>query len=159
MQEPRVVAGGIAVDDRGVVRFVNDFDFKAAGIRRFYTLMNHEVGYVRAWHGHKKEAKWCSVLSGSAIVCAVPLDEFNTNRSYFNTDSWLLKHPFHRFVLSAANPQILHIPAGYANGFKALEPNTMIVHFSDMAIGESDDDDVRFPANALPMDCWEVKNR
>ena len=43
--------GGVAVDDRGEVGFVNDFTF--SGVKRFYTVANHSDGFVRAWHGHR----------------------------------------------------------------------------------------------------------
>ena len=33
---PRLYSGGISVDDRGSLSFVNDFDF--AGIKRFYLV-------------------------------------------------------------------------------------------------------------------------
>ena len=45
--------GGIAVDDRGQLRFVNDFNF--ANVKRFYQVENHRQGFIRAWHGHKKK--------------------------------------------------------------------------------------------------------
>jgi dTDP-4-dehydrorhamnose 3,5-epimerase len=51
---PRVIEGGLSVDDRGAVGFVNDFAFE--GVRRFYTVSNHAAGLVRAWHAHRREA-------------------------------------------------------------------------------------------------------
>jgi dTDP-4-dehydrorhamnose 3,5-epimerase len=69
---PRIIAGEISVDDRGSVSFVNGFDF--AGVVRFYRVSNFSTSVVRAWHGHKKEAKYAYVVSGSAIVAAVRFD-------------------------------------------------------------------------------------
>jgi dTDP-4-dehydrorhamnose 3,5-epimerase len=46
--EPKIINGGIAPDDRGSVRFVNDFDF--AKVKRFYQVENHRAGFIRAWH-------------------------------------------------------------------------------------------------------------
>ena len=51
-----LINGGIAVDDRGQLSFVNDFDFK--DVKRFYMVENHEKGFIRAWHGHKKDVKY-----------------------------------------------------------------------------------------------------
>ena len=51
-EEPQLIAGGLAVDDRGAVGFVNEFDF--AGVQRFYTVKNHRAGMVRAWHAHRR---------------------------------------------------------------------------------------------------------
>ena len=52
--EVRLLEGGLAVDDRGTVSFVNGFDFR--GVKRFYTVTNHRAGFVRAWHAHRHEA-------------------------------------------------------------------------------------------------------
>ena len=54
--------GGLAVDDRGQVSFVNDFHFE--NVKRFYMVSNHKQGFIRAWHGHKNESKYVSVVSG-----------------------------------------------------------------------------------------------
>ena len=55
MSGPVLFSGDVAVDDRGEVSFVNDFDFE--GVKRFYTVKNHRRGFVRAWHAHRREAK------------------------------------------------------------------------------------------------------
>ena len=52
MSEPILIKGGLSVDDRGSVSFVNDFNF--SDVKRFYMIQNHVQGFVRAWHGHKK---------------------------------------------------------------------------------------------------------
>ena len=50
------VEGGLFADDRGFLRFVNNFDFSQ--VKRFYQVENHSAGFIRAWHGHKKEKKF-----------------------------------------------------------------------------------------------------
>jgi len=62
--------GGLAVDDRGHLKFINDFNF--GGVKRFYQVENHQIGIIRAFHGHLKEAKYVYVVKGSIILCAVP---------------------------------------------------------------------------------------
>ena len=47
--EPELIKGGMAVDDRGAVRFVNDFDLSS--VRRMYTVSNHAQGTVRVPDG------------------------------------------------------------------------------------------------------------
>ena len=54
--EPTLIDGGLSVDDRGQVAFANGFDFE--GVKRFYLVSNHRQGFVRAWHAHRREAKW-----------------------------------------------------------------------------------------------------
>ena len=98
--EPLIFKGGLAVDDRGTVSFVNDFNFE--GVKRFYTVENHKQGFVRAWHAHKKEAKYVMVVKGSAVIGAVKIDNWeNTSKD--------LK--VNRFVLSEKSPSVLFIPA------------------------------------------------
>ena len=66
---PYVIEGGLVVDDRGEVGFANGFHFD--GVKRFYTVSNHRAGFVRAWHAHRREAKYITVVQGAAIVAAV----------------------------------------------------------------------------------------
>jgi len=40
--------GAVFSDDRGFLRFVNDFDF--SDVKRFYQVENHKKGFIRAWH-------------------------------------------------------------------------------------------------------------
>lgn len=131
--------GGLATDDRGTVRFVNDFDF--SGVKRFYQVENHTKGFIRAWHGHKKEGKYVFVASGSALVGAVNLKTKKVER----------------FTLSAKKPQVLWIPPNYANGFMNLEDNTKIIFFSTSTLKESLGDDIRFPYDKWNI--WSVEYR
>lgn len=158
MEQPTIVAGGIAIDDRGVVKFCNDFTFP--DVTRFYTLENHQVGYVRAWHGHKMEAKYCTVLKGSALICCVPLTDFDeqidlTTSGYDDTK---VAPEIYRFVLSEHKPEVLRIPGGYANGSMALTDDALIVHFSTFTMEQQHGDDVRFPA-AMFAEAWKVEER
>ena len=144
--EPRLISGGRFVDDRGTLSVVNEFDL--AGVNRFYIVENHRDGFVRAWHGHQREAKYVMVVSGAAIVAAVAVDDW---------DSPSPDLPIHRFVLSADSPAILHVPAGYANGFKTLRPDTRIIFFSTATLEESATDDIRFEAHF--WNPWDVVER
>jgi dTDP-4-dehydrorhamnose 3,5-epimerase-like enzyme len=144
--EPRVINGGLSVDDRGTVAFVNDFAF--AGVRRFYTVSNHAAGSVRAWHAHRREAKFIAVLRGAAAVGAVKIDCWENPSS---------AAPVRRFVLSAQKPAVLCIPAGYANGFMSLTADTLLAFFSTATLEESRADDVRYDARL--WDIWKVGER
>ncbi len=144
--EPRLIVGGIAVDDRGAVRFVNDFDF--AGVKRFYCVSNHRAGLVRAWHAHRREAKYVTVLSGAAVVGAVKIENWEQPARDAKVD---------RFVLSDSRPSVLLIPAGYANGFMSLTDDTLVAFFSTVTLQEGLEDDVRYEARY--WDCWNVEER
>lgn len=51
------------------------------------------------------------------------------------------------FVLSDNSSGVLHIPSGYANGFRALESNSKVVVFSDFTVEQSSNDNYRFDQN------------
>jgi dTDP-4-dehydrorhamnose 3,5-epimerase-like enzyme len=148
MDSLSLIAGDIAVDDRGSVSFVNDFRFDK--VTRFYRVENFSTSVIRAWHGHKKEAKYAYVVSGSAIVGAVPFDDDSAPDRNATVQ---------RYVLSSRKPRILYIPPGYANGFRPLEEGTVILFFSTSTMEEARGDDFRFPADYWGTHVWEVENR
>jgi len=146
VSEPRLIKGGLAIDDRGQVSFVNDFDF--AGVKRFYAVENHRRGFIRAWHAHRKEAKYVMVVRGSALIGAVRIDDWD----HPDKDA-----PVHRHVLGAGAPAVLYVPAGYANGFMSLSAETKILFFSTRTLEQSLGDDIRYDARY--WNPWTVEER
>lgn len=130
------IKGNSFVDDRGVLRFINDFSFVNAKIKRFYQVENHERGFIRAWHGHKIEEKYVYVAKGSAIIGLIDM-----------ADTTIIN----KVVLSDKNPEILFIPSGTYNGFKTLEEGTIIFFFSTTTVEESKGDDYRLPYEDFPI--------
>jgi dTDP-4-dehydrorhamnose 3,5-epimerase len=139
MNGTKLINGGISVDDRGTVRFVNDFNFQ--NVKRFYHVENHSKGFIRAWHGHKKEGKYVYVASGSALIGVVNME---TNE-------------ISKYILSDKSPKVLFIPPGNFNGFKSLEENTKLLFFSTTTLSESLDDDIREEHNKWNI--WEENYR
>lgn len=131
----KIMTGDVFVDARGTVRFVNEFDFK--NVKRFYQVENHSKGYIRAWHGHRKEEKYVYVASGSAIVGAVNLETEEVKK----------------YILSSLKPTILYIPSNHANGFMTLQEDTKIIFFSSLSIEKTKGDEIRFP-----YDKWNIWN-
>jgi len=146
VEKSKMIQGGIVVDDRGSVSFVNDFSF--AGIKRFYMIENHRQGFVRAWHAHKKETKYVMVIKGAALVGAVKIDNWEKPSEVTQVE---------RFILSEKKPSILYIPAGYANGFMSLTVDTKLIFFSTLSLEESQSDDFRF--SSRHWDIWQVEER
>jgi dTDP-4-dehydrorhamnose 3,5-epimerase-like enzyme len=146
VSEPILVKGDLAVDDRGEVGFVNEFDF--AGVKRFYTVKNHCRGFIRAWHAHRKEAKYVTLLEGAAIVGVVKIEEW---------EKPAVDAPVARYVLSARKPAVLYIPAGYANGFMSLTDDARLVFYSTSTLAESQCDDIRYDARY--WDIWNIEER
>ena len=144
--KPELLRGDLAVDDRGEVAFVNQFGFD--GVKRFYTVANHEPGFVRAWHGHRHEAKTVLVVAGAALVCCVEIDDWDSPSPDLDVT---------RFVLSERKPAVLQLPAGYVNGFMTLTPDAKLMFFSTTTLEESLGDDIRFPARF--WNPWDVEER
>ena len=132
------------VDDRGMLTFFNDFDF--SGVKRMYLVRNHRAGFIRAWHGHKKEAKYVSVLKGAAVVAKLPMG--------------LISLDFvEKVTLSEHDPKILYIPPGFYNGFKTLTDDTIIQFFSTSSMEEAKNDDFREDWNLVGAEMWEENYR
>lgn len=146
MSDPVLLQGQRVVDDRGCVDFVNAFNL--VSFERFYTIRNHRSGFIRAWHGHRFESKAVTVIHGAAVIGAVKIDNWQQP----GVD--LIPH---RFVLCEYTPAILQIPAGYANGFKTLLPDTVLLFFSSATLGESKVDDYRY--SARHWNIWEENER
>ncbi len=137
MSEFKLIQGGVSCDDRGSVRFVNDFDPMTLGVRRFYQVQNYKAGYIRAFHGHLKEGKYVYVSRGAALVVA-------TEMVKNDFDNWELNANIQRVVLNAETPKIWYIPPGYANGFKTLTDDATLIFYSTSTLEESKGDDIRF---------------
>ena len=144
--KPVLMAGGLAADDRGELAYVNDFRFE--GVKRFYMVSNYNQGFVRAWHGHKREAKYVTAVSGAAVVGAVCIDDWERPSRELEVQ---------RFVLSAHRPSVLYIPPGYANGFMSLTADLRLMFFSTSSLEESHGDDFRYESRY--WDIWKVVER
>lgn len=132
-KETKIYQGGISVDDRGSVRFVNEFQFQ--NVKRFYQVENHKSGFIRAWHGHRLEGKYVYVLQGSILLGTVDM----------------ISEKINKYILTDKNPKILWIPPGFYNGFKTLEESTKVMFFSTSTLEESLNDDIRFD-----FDKWNI---
>jgi dTDP-4-dehydrorhamnose 3,5-epimerase-like enzyme len=141
-----LIDSGFAVDDRGDLLFCNGFDLEP--IRRFYVVTNHRRGFIRAWHGHRYEAKYVLPLDGAALFAGVAVQD------------WERPDPnayVERLTISAKRPQVLFIPPGFAHGFMTLGENTRLMFFSTATLEESANDDYRFHARF--WDPWHIEER
>lgn len=120
----RVIEGNLHRDERGVVRFVNDFDMSR--VVRMYCI-EPKLGVIRAWQGHQKETKWFYVAKGSFLVKTIHMDI-------------LEKKEYH---LKDTESKVLEIPGGHYNGFEALEEGSVLMVFSDVGLEVSKEDDFR----------------
>lgn len=119
-----VVEGNIHKDERGMVRFVNDFDMTQ--VKRMYCI-EPKLKVIRAWQGHKKETKWFYAAKGSFLVKVINMDS-------------LEKKEYH---LKDTESKVLEIQGGHYNGFEALMAGSVLMVFSDFGLVQSKGDDFR----------------
>ncbi|NNK82461.1 MAG: hypothetical protein HKO92_05010 [Flavobacteriaceae bacterium] len=135
-EPPKLIEGGAFSDDRGTLQFVNEFSLSP--IKRMYFTTHPITETIRAWQGHKIEKRWFFCVNGSFKVKLVDVDNWENP----STDCKVFE-----FVLKESKPQVLYIPNGYANGFKAIEKNSKLMIMSDYELNEIEDDQVRFDSN------------
>lgn len=130
MKQITSIQGGVAKDIRGQIRFVNEFDMTQ--VKRFYIINNINTELIRGWRAHRIEQRWFYVLSGGFTVNIIKIDDWE------NPDQYL---SIRQENLLANEMKVLHIPAGYGTAFKALEPESEILVYSDYPVSHSSKDD------------------
>jgi dTDP-4-dehydrorhamnose 3,5-epimerase-like enzyme len=129
----KLISGNRFLDDRGLLSFINDFSLKH--IIRFYEIAPKNTTIVRAWQAHKNECKWFYCTHGSFKVKVVKLDSFENPSDDLDVFT---------YELNSEIPQVLYIPSGYANGFKAISDDSKLMIFSDFDLEASKLDDFRY---------------
>lgn len=137
---PKIIQGGDFSDYRGTISYVNDFSFK--DIERFYIISNSEENPIRAWQGHKLDAKNFYCVSGSFKIHFVKIDNWENPSKDLSIET---------IVVSANDNKIVHIPAGYANAIESLEKDSKLISFSTLPLSKVSDDDVRYDS-----DYWKI---
>jgi len=132
--KPKLFEGGVSVDKRGSVSFNNNL--LLTKIKRFYIVKNNKKNFVRAWHGHKIEAKYILCISGKAKISAVKIRNFNKPSKKSKVISWILDNK---------TPNVVYVPPGYANGSKSISKDMKLIIFSTSTLKQSLKDDFRFP--------------
>lgn len=130
------IQGGIAQDERGAIRFVNDFDMTP--IKRFYIIKNVDTILIRGWRGHRIEQRWFYALSGSFSVDIVKIDDWENASPNLEVKN---------FVLNATDLQVLYISAGYATAIRALEEGSELLVHSDYPVSHASEDNYTYPVD------------
>ncbi|SNR49408.1 WxcM-like domain-containing protein [Flavobacterium sp. ov086] len=138
--DPKIIQGGNFSDDRGSISYVNDFTF--GNIERFYVISNSEEKPIRAWQGHKLDAKNFYCICGSFKIHFVKIDNWEKPSSNLKIET---------ITVSALDSKIVHIPAGYANAIQSLEKDSKLLSFSTLPLVDVKDDDVRYS-----FDYWKI---
>jgi dTDP-4-dehydrorhamnose 3,5-epimerase-like enzyme len=149
------ITGGISIDDRGSVSFINDFDPLSYGVRRSYIVKNHNKGFRRAFHFHWKESKFVRVIQGNVLFAVITPD---IKKGDYSTDVIGPAKIDFRGVLSEYKPGVLYIPPAKANGFMTLSDNAIIEFYSTSTTEESLKDDIRLPVDEV-AEVWKIEER
>ncbi|MFC1652362.1 WxcM-like domain-containing protein [Planctomycetota bacterium] len=138
--QPKLIEGGLHVDHRGIVAFVNDFDF--AQVNRSYAISFHRARELRGWIGHRQEQRWFWAVKGTVQIAVVKPDRWDVPASNLSVV---------RFVLSATKPQVLHIPAENAIGIVNFNADAILMVFTSGRIENAKLDDYRFSVDTWPI--------
>lgn len=130
----QTIQGGIAQDQRGHIRFVNDFDMSL--VKRFYMIKNADVQLVRGWRAHRIEQRWFYVTAGAFEVDLIQIDNWDKTANDLAVD---------RIKLDSITMQVLHVPKGYGTAFRALQPESELLVFADHGIEHAPLDDYTWP--------------
>lgn len=139
---PKIIQGGNFSDHRGTISHVNDFSFK--DIERFYIISNSDENPIRAWQGHKLDAKNFYCLSGSFKIHFIKIDDWE------NPSKDLI---IETILVSESDSKVVHISAGYANAIQSLEKDSKLISFSTLPLDNVKEDDVRYPS-----DYWTIND-
>ena len=139
---PQIIYGKNYIDERGELKFYNDFDMSS--IRRMYftTILNTKV--IRAWQGHTIQSRWFCCIKGSFLVKLIKIDNWKNPSE---------KLPVLKYKLSSKKKEILFIPSGYVNGFKALQSDSKLMIMSNYGFSETENDEFRYDKNKWSK--WE----
>lgn len=133
---PKIISGGNYSDERGQLEFFNEFD--VSPVKRIYFTTHFNTNTIRAWQAHKIESRWFLCVKGSFKVKLVDIDNWENPSNNLKV---------YEYKLSASKQEILYIPNGFANGFKALEINSKLMVMSNYSFNEIENDQVRFNQN------------
>lgn len=126
----RVITGGVAEDQRGQIRFVNEFNMSL--VERFYIIKNKDLELVRGWRAHRIEQRWFYAISGGFSIDLIKIDNWDIPSNDLLVD---------RVVVHSTNHNILHVPAGYATAIQALEVESELLVFADYPLSHASIDD------------------
>ena len=133
---PYIIKGGNYTDERGQLEFFNEFDMSP--IKRIYFTTHCDIEVIRAWQGHTIESRWFRCVNGGFNVKLVEIDNWENP----SDDLKVIE-----YELTEEKQEILYIPNGYVNGFKALKADSKLMIMSNYGFNEIENDQIRFDHN------------
>ena len=133
-----IIKGGISRDERGQIRFVNEFDMD--NIKRFYIIKNIDCNTLRGWRAHRIEKRWFYAVSGVLKIAVVRIDNWKTPSKDL---------PIKQFFLNSEKSDVLYVPEGYGTLIQAMEENSEVIVFADHNI-----DHAKYDDHVYSTDCF-----
>ena len=133
---PYIIKGRNYTDERGELEFFNEFDMSP--IKRVYFTTHCDVEVIRAWQGHTIESRWFRCVNGGFNVKLVEIDNWENPSDYLKV---------FEYELTSEKQEILYIPNGFVNGFKALKADSKLMIMSNYGFNEIENDQIRFDKN------------
>ncbi len=134
MEQPKLITGTDFADERGRIRFFNEWQLD--NIVRLYEIEPADTESIRAWQGHKIENKWFHCTAGAFTINLIQLLDWDQPQKEVNRYTYTLRQD---------TPEVLWVRAGMASGIKARIPGSRLMVFSDLGLEQSKADDYRFP--------------
>ena len=133
---PHIIKGGNYMDERGQLEFFNEFDMSP--VKRIYFTSHFDIEVIRAWQGHLIESRWFCCVNGDFKVKLVEIDNWENPSEDLKV---------FEYELTSEKQEILYIPNGYVNGFKALQADSKLMIMSNYGFNEIENDQIRFDQN------------
>lgn len=140
IEYPKIIPGEKFEDHRGIIKYNNQFNLHK--VLRIYEITNKNSDYTRGWKGHLIESRWFTCTKGEIQVSVVELDV---------KLKLLRPNTLRIFNLNQESFDILFVPPGYATAIKQKTANSRIMAFADSLIGQSNDEDLRWPYKDLKL--------
>jgi len=134
--KPFIFFGKKHIDQRGELEFYNDFDMSQ--IKRLYFTTHFDTEVIRAWQGHTIESRWLCSVKGSFQVKLIEIDNWENPSDQLKVLE---------YKLTTEKQEILYIPNGFVNGFKAIQPDSKLMIMSNYGLNEIENDELRFDKN------------
>ena len=132
-------------DDRAQ-RYLNIF--KELGPGQINVSYVNSTQHIVAWHKHNIQTDyWCCLKGSFKVGLASP-----ANVPQEAGDIYDVKFEY----LSEKNPRILKIPPGIYHGYKALEPNSILIYY--LTEKYNPEDEFRAKPGSF-VEIWHVKNK
>ena len=139
---PFIIKGRNYTDERGELEFFNEFDMSP--IKRVYFTTHCDIEVIRAWQGHTIESRWFRCVNGGFNVKLVEIDNWENPSDDLK---------IFEYELTSEKQEILYIPNGFVNGFKALKVDSKLMIMSNYGFNEIENDQIRFDQNKWTK--WE----